>query len=155
MLLNIGLTGTIYLHRPRACFCSPSRGWTKKPTNQQVAVSQPHVERLFAAQANLELRISRSLSLGRWLWRGVNFSGAAAAAGAATAATSGGGGGLGPGAGGSGGVDGVGGETLKLDLASTGVGRGVMVPWETEAANASPECLKVSKSVTVGQRMQR
>ncbi|CAM9300985.1 unnamed protein product [Ectocarpus sp. 12 AP-2014] len=115
-----------------------------------VAVSQPHVERLFAAQSNLELRVARSLSLGRWLWRGVNFSAAYAAAVAAapTAAAGNSSGFDGAGVTGDGGgftsagiplldgsrVDGAGG--------GGGGGGGIWVPWESEAANASPDRLK-------------
>ncbi|CAN0012370.1 unnamed protein product [Scytosiphon promiscuus] len=96
-----------------------------------VAVSQPHVERLFAAQSNLELRVTRSLGLGRWLWRGANFSGLA-----------------GEGVKGARDDDG-GAEDGRAqppplpggDFVSKG-GAGVWVPWETEAANASPDNLK-------------
>ncbi|CAM9739027.1 unnamed protein product [Ectocarpus sp. 12 AP-2014] len=115
-----------------------------------VAVSQPHVERLFAAQSNLELRVARSLSLGRWLWRGVNFSAAYAAAVAGAPAAA---------AGNSAGIDGagvtgdgggftsagiplVGGSRVDGGGGGGGGGGGIWVPWEVEAANASPERLK-------------
>lgn len=117
---------------------------------QQVAVSQPHVERLFAAQSNLELRVARSLSLGRWLWRGVNFSAVYAAAVAAAPAAA---------AGNSAGIDGAGVTGDGGGFTSAGIpllggsrvdgagggggGGGIWVPWEAEAANASPERLKV------------
>lgn len=103
----------------------------------------PYVERLFAAQSSLELRISRSLSLGRWLWRGVNFSemhsaATAAAAIAAAATREDDGQGAGKNGGGGGGINS--GAALAPPVG------GIWVPWETEAANASPECLKVSHS---------
>lgn len=108
-------------------------------SRRQVAVSQPHVEQLFAAQANLELRIARSLSLGRWLWRGVNFSELWATAKVE--------GGLWPEAGddggGGGGKVGLGRPPVPRGGLQDGGGRGVWVPWEMEAANSSPERLKV------------
>ncbi|CAB1116935.1 unnamed protein product [Ectocarpus sp. CCAP 1310/34] len=116
-----------------------------------VAVSQPHVERLFAAQSNLELRVARSLSLGRWLWRGVNFSAAYAAAAAAAAAAAPGnsagidGGGVTGDGGGftSAGILLCGGSRVDGAGGGGGGGGGIWVPWEAEAANASPERLKV------------
>ncbi|CAN0061404.1 unnamed protein product, partial [Ectocarpus fasciculatus] len=115
-----------------------------------VAVSQPHVERLFAAQSNLELRVARSLSLGRWLWRGVNFSAAYAAAVAAAPAAAAGNsvGNDGAGVTGDGGGFTSAGMPLLGGYRVDGVGRGcrggggIWVPWEAEAANASPERLK-------------
>ncbi|CAM9506680.1 unnamed protein product [Ectocarpus sp. 4 AP-2014] len=115
-----------------------------------VAVSQPHVERLFAAQSNLELRVARSLSLGRWLWRGVNFSSAypaaVAAAPAAAAGNSVGNDGAGvTGDGGgltSAGIPLLGGSQVDGAGGGGGGGGGMWVPWEAEAANASPERLK-------------
>eukprot|EP00903_Cladosiphon_okamuranus_P016054 g14821.t2 len=97
-----------------------------------VAVSQPHVEQLFAAQAILELRKTRSLSLGRWLWRGNNLSELWAAAkfggGVAPVATE----------------NGLTGAPREPRGRTQGGGDGkkVWAPWEVEAANASPEPLK-------------
>lgn len=129
-----------YAHRLSTDNLPPLPRVPARFASRQVAVSQPHVERLFAAQANLELRIARSLSLGRWLWRGINFSELWAAAES--------GDGLGP-AGvsgtGRGGTFGLVGPPESRGELAHGRGKGVWVPWETEAANASPECLKVSK----------
>lgn len=101
-----------------------------------MAVSQPHVEQLFAAQANLELRIARSLSIGRWLWRGNNSSELWAAAKFR--------GGVGPAASDNGGLgsNGLAGSPEPRGGTLGGDGKGVWVPWETEAANVSPEHLK-------------
>lgn len=115
------------LSRVSACF-----------VRRQVAVSQPHVEQLFATQANLELRVARSLSFGRWLWRGVNFSelwATEAFSGCHRPGESGSGGGK---------CFDLAGPSVPQGGTALGNGRGVWVPWETEAANASPECLRVS-----------
>eukprot|EP00752_Nemacystus_decipiens_P003626 g3342.t2 len=103
-----------------------------------VAVSQPHVEQLFAAQANLELRMARSLSLGRWLWRGNNFSELWATAKVGVGL----GLGLEAGGHGGGGNDGLGESSVPRGGSQDGSSRGIRVPWETEAANSSPERLK-------------
>lgn len=106
-----------------------------------MAASEPDLQRLFDAQSCLELRLSRFLSLGRWLWHGqmpgpeVRFrenSGVVAPSEAVamrgrTAMDVRGGGLAGPISGG-----------------PNNSGSGIWVPWEAEVANASPGFLKVS-----------